>query len=353
MTPANGPMSWLGFLSPEDPVRHLGPAELEAALLEGLGSADDEAAFAAANRLALEAFRAGSQATTTGICERQIAYAMAVFQRHGDARIMAFGLQPAINLLRMHGYAGDLAASMDALRALETIADGAPARVFGLDVPPELAASRGKWAVVMRKLARSTCLVESAKIRWRRGRIAEMIEESRRMLAKWPYVTSTGPFHASEAALLAGVGDHGDHVGKPGVAPMLRRIGDIHRLAHSVSAVSETAFDLAVRLHETRHIGRQATPSSATARQLASIGDSFFRLGNHPHGTTCFGEAHDLAVEFDPRLAGLIRDRWSAHAGLSAVPPRRETASLDAARLTRLAAIAAGRLDPGGSRPGG
>lgn len=333
--------TWLGFLSPEDVVRFQEPDELTHRLADGF-EADDEAAFVAANRLALEAFRTRDAASAARICHLEIGYAAAGLTTADEPRMALFGLQPVINLIRLHGYAADLSLARTGLAVLEQIADGQPARIFGLDLDDGVLAALGPMHALLRGLARNNCLIETAKIFWRRQQPDEMLAGCRRLLRKWPDVRSTGPFHAAEADWLVGPPDAADAASP--AEPVPRRIYLLHILSRATTPLEVSApgtAELADHLFQTRFEARHK-PSLAAARDLACLGDSLLRTGNPGRGRECLQEAYDTACGPDPALANIIRARWLQHAGSAGVVPEPRRADrlgpADLARLTKLAA---------------
>src|SRR6185437_4446253 len=87
----------LGFLSPEDPVILREPEDLVSQLRRGFSAGPDNAAYVAANRLALEAFRSGQRELAAEVCQLEIGYAAARLRTGADDRMAMFGLQPVIN----------------------------------------------------------------------------------------------------------------------------------------------------------------------------------------------------------------------------------------------------------------
>jgi hypothetical protein len=328
--------TWLGFLSPEDVVVWRDPRELMDRLTAGF-AADDEAAFVAANRLALEAFRAGEATAATAVCRAEIDYAASAIGRDFRPRTALLGMQPVINLIRLNGYTADLSLARRGLAGLERLADGAPLRLFGLDLTGEVLASMGGAAPALRGLARNNCLVETAKILWRRGRRDEMLHECRRLRRKWPDTSATGPYHAVEAEWLT---DAGDQLTEPvATAGVTRRIRGVHQVSQGRG---DDPVERARLLYRNRARAYHGQPS---ARDLAVLGDALLRLGDGVRGRRCLAEAHDLAVRADPVLANRIRSRWLGHGPRAGpVPPVAIADRLSRADLDRATALATARF---------
>lgn len=289
------------FLAPEDTVICREPAELMRRLAEGFSSGDQMAAFVAANRLALEAFRSRERDLAAEVCRLEIDYASEQLRSGDDWQTAMLGLQPVINLIRLNGYAGELGAAREGLAALEAIADGARASFGGLTLD-------GDQAPRVRALARNNCLVETAKIFWRRGEVDEMTAGCARLAAKWPQSTQRGPFHAAEAGWLTA----GTAADLP-AGGALRRIAGLHVLARLADSAggSGHAAGLADELLDGR---REALtkPPAAAARDLAVLGESLAVLGRSADATGCLALAHASASQVDPGLANQIRGRWLA-----------------------------------------
>ncbi|HWH01944.1 MAG TPA: hypothetical protein VNV66_22110 [Pilimelia sp.] len=338
--------AWLGFLSPEDVVVWREPHTLAACLARGFGG-DDLAAYTAANRLALEAFRCGDAALAADVCDREIRYAADALARGGNPRLALLGLQPVINLIRLHGYAADLELARRGLGDLERIADGHPTRILGLTLSADRLDQLGADVAAVRALARNNCLMETAKILWRRGRRDELLAACRRLRRKWPASLTTGPFHAAEAEWLCdATAPAASDLPEP---PLLRRIRLLHRVARQ--AGTGEAAEIAARLFARRAAACRAKPATAVARDLASLGDALLRCGDTSRGRACLAEAHAAARAVDPALANLIRGRWlDRDAG--PVPPVEPAPRLPPAALADLARLAAARLrtPPGAGR---
>jgi hypothetical protein len=333
---------WLGFLSPEDVVAWQDRDELMVLLAEGFAANDDEPAFVAANRLALEAFRGRELPLAAQICRLQIGYAMTRLRTGEHDRLALLGLQPVINLIRLNGYAADLRLALDGLAQLEKIADGLPVRVLGLDLPRS-GAGRAS-AARLRSLARTNCLVETAKILWRRGMTADMLARCSRLMGKWPRSVTHGPFQAAEAQWLADALGALRSGGLPTV-PALRRICSLHVLSQSLPDPPPGAARLGAELFASRAEACRGMPATAAARDLASLGDSLLWMGDWTSGLTCLEEAHETAGRVDPPLANLIRSRWLAHAdGKSPVPPERTCHRLHREDLAAFSSLAAARF---------
>jgi hypothetical protein len=314
-----GTARW-AFLSPEDTVICREPAELMRRLTDGFTMDTEEDAFVAANRLALEAFRSRERDLAAQVCELEIGYACSRLASGGDERMAMFGLQPVINLIRLNGYAGDLDLARSGLAGLEAIADGESLRLCGLELtePP---------GPRLRALARNNCLVETAKIFWRRGLPDELVSSCARLVAKWPQSTAKGPFHAAEAAWL---------VGSPATLPQagaLRRICALHQLGHALQAPAAAApgidqLALADELFAQRSAALTKPPAAA-ARDLVCLGEALAELDRPADAVTCFAQGHAAAAQVDPALANSILASW---AGLDAAAGKLP-AELNAARL--------------------
>jgi hypothetical protein len=341
--PGMSASTWLGFLAPEDVVRWLAPTDLISQFATGFSAeSDDEAAFPMVNRLALEAFRARNMTLASRICQMEIEYAMARHRADKSNRIMLFGLQPVINLVRLNGYTGSLSDALAGLAELERVASGFPARIHGLDITAALL-DDSLVAPRLRALARITCLVETAKILWRRGHVERMATASRRLTLKWPRSLDTGPYHAAEAGWLQDADDCARTTGLPR-GPTLRRICSLHLLAQASHRPANAIVDLGRELFITRAVACRDKPSVAAARDLASLGDSLIRIGCSPHGQICLGEAHQMAVCDDPSLANSIRERWMNYVGPSQVPAERPCPRLSASDLAAACELAATRF---------
>jgi hypothetical protein len=337
-----------GFLSPEDAVPWRAPGDLIRRMTDGFAAIDDPPAFVAANRLALEAFRSGERDLAAEICHLEIGYAAVKLQVNADEQTALLGLQPAINLVRLNGYVGDLGAARQGLADLEAIADGRGVCMTGLPL------AAGQPARV-RALARNNCLVETPKILWRRSQEADLLASSRRLLAKWPRSAVTGPLHTAEAPWLTGARDVMRASGLP-AAPGLRRICALHVLAQSVSGPAgepahwggvpaRLAGDLFARRAEAL-----AKPPGAAARDLACLGDSLAAMGRIADAVECLAQAHTAARPADPALANKIRQRWLAVAPTAAgVAGELSTDRLSSADLRAARDLAAARFGPSGS----
>lgn len=309
---AGQPVStWLGFLSPEDVVVYHPPEELKAKLVKGFAAEADEPVFTAANRLALEAFRCGAPETATMVCHAEIRYAAARLADSPKPELALFGLQPVVNLVRLNGYVADLEFARAGLATLEAIAEGAVNEALGLTFESTAQA---------RAFCRANCLIETAKILWRRGLYDELREQCARLMRKWPQAAEHGPFHSAEAAPP----EHGTK------ARVLQRILRLRELSRSgAEEVAEELF---------------ATRDKASARERASLADSLYRMGDAARGRICFAEAHEAAAAFDPSLANLFRSRWLGYAGESAVPAVLAVERLRREEVEHLGAVAVERL---------
>jgi hypothetical protein len=326
--------TWPGLLAAEDVVVWREPAELFRRLSAGLtDSSSDQDAFAAANRLSLEAFRCGASALATAICQAEISYAAARLRRGHHAWTALFGLQPVVNLIRLNGYAGDLGLAREALIGLEDIAGGQPVLLLGLKLSPELLSAIGPAHRRMIQFAIANCVTETAKILWRRRLYDELIGESGRLMDKWPQTAVTGPFHAAEALCLLN--------GRvPAAAnPALRRLCQLHQVARDPAGKRILALDL--------FRGRARGPAAneiAAARELASLGDSLYQASEAALGNAAMAEAHSRAALADPALANLIRARWLTHTPV--VPGPLAAGRLDAGDVMTLSDLALRRFTP-------
>ncbi len=335
-----GTARW-AFLSPEDTVICREPAELMRRLTDGFTMDTEEGAFVAANRLALEAFRSREREVATQVCELEIGYACGRLAVGGDERMAMLGLQPVINLIRLNGYAGDLDLARDGLAGLEAIADGEALRLCGLELiePP---------GPRLRALARNNCLVETAKIFWRRGLLDELASSCARLVAKWPQSAAKGPFHSAEAAWLAGAPQP-----LPADLPeasALRRIGALHQLGQALQAAVPAADPaaLADELFQQRSAAL-VKPPAAAARDLVCLAEALAELGL-ADAVTCFAQAHATAAQVDPALANSIRASWAALTGAAgALPAELSAARLRAEDLRRARDLAAARFNRAGA----
>jgi hypothetical protein len=349
-----GTARW-AFLSPEDTVICREPAELMRRLTDGFTLNTEEDAFVAANRLALEAFRSRERDLAAQVCELEIGYARGRLASGGDERMAMFGLQPVINLIRLHGYTGDLDLARSGLAGLEAIADGESLSLCGLELtePP---------GPRLRALARNNCLVETAKIFWRRGLPDELVTSCARLLAKWPLSAAKGPFHAAEAAWL---------VGSPLTAELpaagaLRRICALHLLGHVLQAPAGPApgidrMALADELFAHRSMALTKPPAAA-ARDLACLGEALAELGRPADAVTCFAAGHSAAAQVDPALANSIRASWAGlnsgagldsgaglESGAGKLPAELNAARLQADDLRRARDLAVARFGRAGA----
>ncbi len=332
----------LGFLSPEDPVIWREPEDLLGRLQNGFKAGQDNAAFVAANRLALEAFRSRQRELAAQVCRLEIAYAAARLRAGADEQMAMFGLQPVINLIRLEGYVGDLDWARQGLADLERIAHGEALGIAGL--PLADLAGPVSLGAQLRGLARNNCLIETAKIFWRRGLAAELIEATARLERTWPRSRVVGPFHATEAAWLAGPAAALAAGGFP-EAPVLRRICQLHLLAEAVEGVEAVesvgaAQEAAARLADELFAGRAdalVKPAPAAARDLACLGGSLAAMGRPADAGACFAEAHEIAGPVDPALANQVRASWLALDADGAVDrdPASLPAELNSARMSR------------------
>jgi hypothetical protein len=332
----------LGFLSPEDPVFWCEPEDLIKRFARGLTEGPDLAAYAAANRLALEAFRSGERELAADVCHLEIDYAAARLRASADEQIAMLGLQPVINLIRLHGYVGDLEFSRQGLADLERVAHGHAISIGGLplaDPPPAR----------MQALARNNCLIETAKIFWRRGLTAELIVGTARLERTWPRSMIVGPFHATEAAWLAGPTAELAARSLP-PAPVLRRICALHLLARSASSPAEPTVQLADELFASR-ADALAKPPPAAAHDLACLGGSLAAIGRAADAAACLAQAHEVASPVDPALANLIRASWLALGSDPAtLPGELNTARLSGQQLRACFDLAIARFVPAWSR---
>ncbi len=313
------------FLAPEDTVICREPAELMRRLAEGFASGDQMAAFVAANRLALEAFRSRERDLAAEVCRLEIDYASEQLCSGGDWQTAMLGLQPVINLIRLKGYTGELGAARDGLAALEAIADGDAASFGGL-------ALDGDQAPRVRALARNNCLVETAKIFWRRGELDEMTAGCARLAAKWPHAAQRGPYHAAEAGWLAT-----GTVAELPASGALRRIAGLHVLTRLADGAGRAGGPgEAAALADELFGGRRealAKPPAAAARDLAILGESLAVLGRGADAADCLAQAHASASQVDPGLANQIRGRWLAAGQDGGESPAEIPAELSADRL--------------------
>lgn len=303
--------TWLGFLSPEDIVVYQPPPELSRRLAAGFADEDDEPVFVASNRLALEAFRCQAPETAAMVCRAEIGFAAARLAVAPRPRLALLGLQPIVNLMRLNGYVADLEFARTGLAQLEAIADGAALEVLGLNVSPTPEA---------REFCKANCLIETAKILLRRGLHDELRDQSARLMRKWPRAARSGPFHCAEVAPPAS--------GRQD--PVLQRILRLHELARTGQR------GLADALFTQRH--------DLAPRQLASLADSLYQLGDSRRGHACFMAAHQGAAAYDPALANLFRSRWLSYEPETAVPQALAAQRLTRDEVERLGAVALERL---------
>jgi hypothetical protein len=330
----------LGFLSPEDPVVWREPEDLVNRLRRGFSAGPDNAAYVAANRLALEAFRSGQRELAAQVCRLEIDYAAGRLRKRADGQLAMFGLQPVINLIRLEGYIGHLDSARGGLSDLERIARGHAMCIAGLPLAGPLSAQ-------LRGLARNNCLVETAKIFSRRGLTAELIESTSRLERIWPHSLVVGPFHAHEAAWRAGPEAALAARGLP-ESPVLRRICSLHLLAKFAKDQVDSAVRLADELFATR-ADAMAKPPPAAARDLASLGGSLIIIGRTADAAECLSRAHELARPVDPALANLIRTGWLAlESDPAALPGELNSARLSVEQLRAAFDLAAARFGSAG-----
>jgi hypothetical protein len=255
------------------------------------------------------------------VCHLEIGYATARLKAGADEQMAMFGLQPVINMIRLDGYVGNLESARQGLSDLERIASGQAMCIAGLPLAGPLSAQ-------LRGLARNNCLIETAKIFWRRGLTDELIASTSRLERVWPRSLVIGPFHAHEAAWLAGPAAALAARGLP-ESPVLGRICTLHLLAQFAKDGADSAARLADDLFASR-AEALAKPPPAAARDLASLGGSLAAIGRTADAAVCLAQAHEVASPVDPALANLIRTGWMDLDLELAAPP----GELNSARLS-------------------
>lgn len=336
--------AWLGLLAPEQVVAWKPPRALVAGIETGLANDDIHEAFVASNRLSLELYRSGQGAAAQDVCRRQIEFIHARLRRGragAEPWLVVQGLQPAINLVRIHGYGESLALARLGLGGLAELADGKASEVLGFRVPSYALDEGSVDGRRLRVLARNNLVIETTKILLRRQLSGDRIADIEYLCAKWPSLAADGPFHAHELLCLHRVVWPGGSSVAPAAA--LELIARVHGL--SGPDQSDARGD-ALALHRLR--GQSAFGTGAAyARFLATLGDALYQHDEPSVAENCFRDAQRIAATVDPKLANAILRRWTAHAGgADALPPPVPAPKPDPDQLLKLADMAATRFSP-------
>jgi len=305
--------AWLGLLAPEDVVVWENPKTLLAELERKLAGDDASQAFVAANRLALELYRAGELEAAEKVCRQEIALARSHDALNEDIPVLLLGLQAAINLIRIHGYAGDFALALEGLEQLERLADGRPAELFDLSISSTVVQGTSYGARQLRSFARNNCVVETSKILYRRGVVDLSVSECGRLYSKWPSVVRSGPFHACEVLCIYAASTTHAPDRAEAAAPSLVSIARLHQLVNGALAEGYLAYRAAgLQLFEQRADSGLGV-GLGQARYLAVLGDVLHRCAESASANICFGTAHHIASQLDPNLADNMTRRWKSY----------------------------------------
>lgn len=195
---------WLGFLA--DEARPPAPGVM-LAWVDGLLARppQDEDLFVAANLIALVVFRAGDVGLAREISHAEIRYAL---RRESDGPVyLMYALQPQINLLRIDGYGADPGEALESLGRIERLASGLAVDFPALGFSTERINRLDKAEQPVRRVARTTQVVETCKILYRHRRWQQLAETGVALLAAYPDLGETEPHHAAEALWLGAAAD--------------------------------------------------------------------------------------------------------------------------------------------------
>lgn len=298
---AGTPSPWLGFLADE---ARPPAAGVMLSWVDGLLARppDDESLFVAANLIALVAFRAGDVDLARRISREEIGYAL---RRQADGPVyFMYALQPYINLLRIDGYGSDPDKALDGLDDLSRLASGLGMEPPVMEPPvlsisAEQAARLEEARLPVRRVARTTHIVETCKILYRHRQWERLAEAGVALLARYPEVRATGPHHAAEALWLGAAAQQprpGEDALDGGPVPAVRLafLQLTHHTAHLADlGRREEAVHQAVRLLGRADILDGPFTSPLTPlRWRASLADSLLRAGRPDLAEPVLSEVH-------------------------------------------------------------
>jgi hypothetical protein len=356
--PEKGAPQWLGFLS--DEMRSCDKYSVSvrkiAARLNQPAS-DIESTFVAANLTALLLFRSRQRDEARDICDRAIAFALAHRSHQRWPEFALLALQPEVNLLRIDGYAGDLATASEGLRQLDQLSSGRPAEfgAFALDGATIDAIRRRGFDLP--GFARNVLVAETCKIFWRRGRPQALLPLCAGFERRWPdLILAGGPAHAREAPWLIGVqaepattAGTASGAGLAGLPVRLRRaeyVCRLHAAAHlALSGQAEMARQSCLEMLGCRARLRGSFVSPVTPiRWDAALADTLIRCGMAEEARGLIVSAlNRLAGYSDPALQQGLYER-ACLAGAEPGQPQPADPGSAAAELSRQRRRLAGRL---------
>jgi hypothetical protein len=303
---------WPGFLT--DEARPPAPGVL-LGWVDGLLARPpaDEDLFVAANLIALVAFRAGDVRLARDISHAEIAYAL---RREADGpEYLMYALQPQINLLRIDGSGPDPGAALRGLARMGRLASGLPVDFPALGFSAERIDRLDRAGQPVRRVARTTHVVETCKILARHRRWEDLAAAGSALLAAYPDLGETGPHHAAEALWLGAAADQSppSEAALDGRAVPAVRAAFVQLTHHTAHLADIGAHDDAVargmRLLARWDVldGRFSAPTTPL-RWRASLADSVLRAGRRdlaePVLEDVFGESAG-----DPVLHRGVADR--------------------------------------------
>jgi hypothetical protein len=322
-------MADFGFLSDEHRLAQ-GAAGLllrAATLLKDCGTAE---VFAAANLLALVAFRAGRVDDAKHLCRREIAHALTQRGTVDWPTYVQFALQPQVNLLRIQGYTGQFGEALVGLAQLSPIGDGKGADLPEFSVDEDVVQRLVCQGTRIDTVARNVVIHDTCKILWRHRRHNDLLTESNRLVELWGQVDQRGTVqHAAEAPWLV------DALARPEIridllehrSSRVRRVTYVrllHLVAHRTAAGQiSAARTLAMTLSHRRDAfkGTFASPTTPL-RWLAYLAQSLMLLGLTGAALSILREVSRASeTATDPHLDNVVR-------ALQGREPREKTAEV-------------------------
>jgi hypothetical protein len=303
------PVPWPGFLADE---ARPPAAAVMLSWVHGLLSRppNDEDLFIAANLLALAVFRVGDVDLARRISHEEIGYAL---RREADGPVyLLYALQPQINLLRMDGHGEDPDGGLDGLDRLAHLASGLGVELPALSISAEQITRLDEAELPVRRVARTTHVVDTCKILYRHRRWDRLAEAGAKLLARYPDIHGTGPHHAFEALWLGAPAEQsppGEQAldGGPGPAAHLAFLQLTHHTAHLADlGRRDEAVRRATRMLARRDIldGRFSSPLTPL-RWRASLADSLLRAGRPDLAEPVLAEVHKGSTGDPPFRRGV------------------------------------------------
>ncbi|NUR58372.1 MAG: hypothetical protein HOV87_06720 [Catenulispora sp.] len=301
---------------------------------------DDESLFIAANLIALVAFRTGDVGLARRISQEEIGYAL---RRQADGPVyLMYALQPQINLLRIDGYGSDPDGALDGLGSLARLASGLGMELPELSISMEQVARLDAAGLPVRRVARTTHIVDTCKILYRHRLWERLAEAGTALLARYPDVRGTGPHHAAEALWLGAAAqqpppDANALDGAPVQAVRLAFLQLMHHTAHlaDLGRREEAVRQAASLLARADILDGSFTSPMTPLRWRASLADSLLRAGRMDLAEPVLSEVHHGSGGDSPLHRG-IAERLGVPAQEEPRAGREETLALAGQVLDRL-----------------